>query len=110
VSNPIPRRLLIHSATLAPYVSPGPPVVYGTAVTLTHVRLEPVKQNAMTSLGDMKNDRFLLFFDCKNSLPVGRTFSMKDRITFGGQALSVRKVTPCYGDDSTVHHYEVNCV
>lgn len=110
MSNPIPRRLLIHSAALAPYVSPGPPVSYGTSLTLTHIRMEPVKQNAMTSLGDMKADRFVLFFDCKNSGPAGQTFAMKDKITFGSQILSVRKVTPCYGKDATVHHYEVNCV
>jgi Minor capsid protein len=110
MSKPIPRRLLIHSAALAPYVSPGPPVSYGTSVSLSYVRLEPVKHNAMTSLGEMKDDKFLLFFDCKNSLPVGRTFAKKDKITFGALILSVRIVTPCYGDDATVHHYEVNCV
>lgn len=110
MSNPIPRRLLIHSGTLVPYVSPGPPVVYGTGVTLSKVRFEPVKQNAMTSLGDMKADRFILFFDCVNSFPKGQAFAMKDKITFGSIALSVRKVTPCYGDSGAVHHYEVNCV
>jgi len=110
VSNPIPRRLLVHSGSLAPYVSPGPPVSYGTSVTLSRVRFEPVKQNAMTSLGDMKADRFILFFDCKNSLPSGQTFAMKDKITFGSIVLSARKVTPCYGDSDDVHHYEVNCV
>jgi hypothetical protein len=90
-------------------VSPGPPVIYGTSVALSRVRFEPIKQNAMTSLGDMRNDKFLLFFDCRNSLPLGRTFAIKDKITFGSQVLSVRAVTPCYGDASTVHHYEVNC-
>jgi hypothetical protein len=110
MSNPIPRHLLIHSAALAPYVSPGPPVAYGTSVNLVHVRFEPIKQNAFTSLGEMKDDRFLLFFDCVNSLPAGQAFAKKDKITYDGLALSVRIVTPCYGNSASVHHYEVRCV
>jgi hypothetical protein len=110
VSRPISLRALKHTCTLEPYtgMSAGAPT-YGTSVALSRVRFEPIKQNAMTSLGDMRNDKFLLFFDCRNSLPLGRTFAIKDKITFGSQVLSVRAVTPCYGDATTVHHYEVNC-
>lgn len=111
MSKAIPVRLLPHNATLEPYLGTVNSLPnYGPAVTLLHVRFEPVKQNAMTSLGDMKNDRFLLIFDCLNSLPAGTVFAIKDRITFNGATLSARKVTPCYGDSAAVHHYEVNCV
>jgi len=111
MSKAIPVRLLPHTATLEHYLGTVNSVpTYAAAVTLFHVRLEPVQQNAMTSLGDMKNDRYLLFFDCVNSLPAGMSFTVKDRITFNGTTVSVRKVTPCYGDSSAIHHYEVNCV
>lgn len=111
MSNPIPRRLLIHSGTLAPYTGTVNSLkTYGAAVTLEHVRFDPVKQNAMTSLGDMKNDRFTLFFDCVNSRPAGTVPAVGDKITFGTLALFARKVTPCYGSTPEVHHYEVACV
>lgn len=111
MSRPISRSLLVHGATLAPYTGTVNSVKqYGTAVTLTHVRMQPVKQTAMTSLGDMKNDKFLMFFDCKNSAPSGTTFKTLDKITFGGQVLAARMVTPCYGDSPDVHHYEVSLV
>lgn len=110
-SKPIPRYLLVHSATLAPYtgMSGGAPA-YGTSVNLVRVRFDPVKHTAMTSLGDMKNDQFLVFHDCKNSSPASQTFNFKDKITFGAFVLSVRKVVPCYGAGGAVHHYEVYCV
>lgn len=111
MSNPIPRRLLVHSCTLTPYAGTVNSVkTYGTAVALTFVRFEPVKQNAMTSLGEMKNDCFTLFLDCVNSRPAGIVPAMGDKITFGTLVLSVRKVTFCYGSMPEVHHYEVACV
>lgn len=111
MSKAIPVRLLPHSATLESYLGTVNSLPnYSPPVTLLHVRFEPVKQNAMTSLGDMKNDRFLLYFDCVNSLPAGTAIAIKDRITFNGVALSARKVTPLYGDSAAVHHFEVNCV
>jgi len=111
MSNPIPRRLLVHSGTLAPYAGTVNSIkTYGTAVALSFVRFEPVKQNAMTSLGEMKSDRFIMFFDCKNSLPAGTVPAIGDKITFGALVLFARKVTPCYGSAAAVHHFEVSCV
>ena len=111
MSSPIPRHLLHHTATLQPFaatVNSNPS--FGTSANLDYVRFEPVKQNAMTSLGDMKADRFVMFFDCHTSKPKGTVPAVKDKITFGGVALTVRKVTPCYGSNGSVHHYEVSCV
>lgn len=111
MSAPTPRRMLPHSGTLAPYTGTVNSIkTYGAAVALSFVRFEPVKQNAMTSLGEMKSDRFVLFYDCKNSQPGGLIPAMNDKITFGALTLSARKVTPCYGSTAAVHHYEVNCV
>lgn len=111
MSAPIPRRLLIHAGLLEAFdktVNSAP--TFKPPVTLTNVRFDPVKQNAMTSLGDMKADRFVMFLDCVNSTPQGTVPAVKDRITFGANVLTVRKVTPCYASSPNVHHYEVSCV
>jgi len=112
MSKPIPRSLLKHTGTLAHYLGTVNTVkTYTTpAASLAFVRFEPVKQNAMTSLGEMKSDRFVMFYDCTNSTPVGVIPAINDKITFGSETLIARKVTPCYGDRATVHHYEVACV
>lgn len=127
MSSPIPRRLLPHTVTVERYISTaksGP--VYRDSIEFQNVRVEPVKQNALSSLGDAKADRFLLFIDCKNSLaiphyPTGDSLptdselpvdglgfipSIKDRVTFQGQAMVVRTITPFYGSGQAVHHYE----
>jgi hypothetical protein len=111
MSAPIPRRLLPHSAKYKPYTGTvGSVKQYGTEVDLEHVRLEPVKQNAMTSLGDMKNDRVAVFYDCVNSRPAGLVFKTGDVITFDSVAYTVRKASPVYGMGQAVHHWEVACV
>jgi hypothetical protein len=111
MSKPISRLMLVHSATLNAYIGTVNSVkTYGTNQALTFVRLEPTKQNAMTSLGDMKNDRFTLFYDCVNSRPLAVSFAIGDKITFGGSVLFVRKAAACYADSSSTHHWEVACV
>lgn len=111
MSNPISLTILTHSATLYPYTNTVNSVkTYGTAVNLTQVRVRSVKQNAMTSLGEMKNDKFLLTYDCVNSLPLATTFKAQDKIVYGASTLAVRAVTTATGDGDTPHHYEVSLV
>ncbi len=111
MSSPIPRRLLVHSATLNPYAGTVNSVkTYGAAMALKFVRFEPVKQNAMTSLGEMKSDRFVMVYDCKNSTPSRTTFKANDKITFGNYVMAVRKVADGIDDTPNVHHFEVNLV
>lgn len=112
MSSAIPRRLLAHSATLHRYDKTVNSVktYFSPAIDLKFVRFEPVKQNAMTSLGEMKNDTFVMVFDCRNSTPVGTTLKTNDKIVFGSITLAVRKVASGVDDTSAVHHYEVNLV
>ncbi|MEI8095881.1 MAG: putative minor capsid protein [Spirochaetales bacterium] len=110
MASPIMRRLLVHAATLERYTgTTGHSVTYGPALTLLFVRFEPVKQNAMSSLGDAKDDLFTLYIDCANTLPLGTVPAVKDRITFGAVTLTVREVRACFADASGPHHYEVKC-
>jgi hypothetical protein len=107
MSEPISLDLLIHSATLYPCVTGG---TFGTAVSLINVRFRSVRQNAMTSLGEMKSDLFTMVFDCANSGPSGTTFKNKDKIVFGAFTLYVRKVTQSDGDTVGSHHFELSLV
>lgn len=103
--------ILTHSATLYPYTGTVNSVkTYGAAVNLTSVRVRSVKQVGMTSLGEMKNDKFLLSFDCVNSAPFGTTFKANDKIVFGTSTLAVRAANPCPGDSDAIHHWEVSLV
>ena len=108
MSAPIPLRMLPHSISLEPFAATvGSNPTYGEPIILTHVRLEPFKQNIITALGEAKNDKMILFIDCKMSAPRGTVPVKKDRVTFGSLVLSVREVTPCYGTGPEVHHFEV---
>ena len=110
---PIPRAILNQSATLYPFVSTstGGVKTYGTMVSLTNIAMFPAKQNAMTSLGEMKYDLYLMVFDIANSIPAAISFKVKDKIVYGSQNLEVRKATP-QPDLTTgqAHHWELNIV
>lgn len=108
MSSPIPRRLLPHTAILEPFDKiEGSVPTYLAAVTLTFVRCEPVRHNAMTNLGEARNDKLTLFYDPKTSRPAGLVPTKKSKVTIDGVAYQVREVVPCYGSGPSVHHYEV---
>ena len=106
----IPRAVLIHSATYAHYTGTdrSGEKTYGAEQTLQFVRFEVSKQNALTALGDQKNDRYTMFYDCENSLPAGITFSAGDKVTYGSEALEVR--TANMYSAFSVHHWEIQLV
>lgn len=112
MSNPIPRQLLSHSAVLYPYTgTTNGADQFGAAVNLTHIYVESVKQNAMTSLGDMKNDTFRVWFDRVNSEPAGQTFKTKDKIIYSGITCRIRKAQPIKPATSDLlHHWEINLI
>lgn len=106
----IPKRLLPHQIVYEEYtgtVNSKP--TYAKAETIYNVRVEPIYQYALSSLGDAKNDRFTIIYDAKNSVPKFKKFVAKSRITFGDIVLTVRTATPFY-DSKRLHHWEVNCV
>lgn len=111
MSSSIPRRLLVHSATLSPYTGTVNGVkTYGEPVDLKFVRFEPVKQSNMGTNGESKADRFVMIYDSRNSTPTGASFFVNDKITFAGFDLTVRKVAFGIDDTSNVHHQEVTLV
>ena len=108
----IPKRLLVHTCTYkepSGYSRDGG-ATYGTASTLTNVRLEPVLATAKSDIGESKDDRLTLYYAVGVSSP---SITPKENalVTWGGEDYKVRSVTPCYtqGTDA-VHHYEVALV
>ena len=105
MNRPIPIRDLIHSANYKSVVTDA----YGNSVTtttaLTRVRFEPVKKTMLSNLGESKDDKFMMFFDCTNSRPLEHVFTKLDKIEFNGVDLSIREVIPEYG--TKLHHYEI---
>jgi hypothetical protein len=83
---------------------------YGAQEDLYFVRVEPVRHNALSSIGDAKNDRFLVYIDAKNSQPEGFIPGIKDRVTFQGQTMTVRTISEFTGSGGEIHHYEVRLV
>ena len=74
--------------------------LYGLSVM--YVRCEPIKESAMRSLGEMKDDKLRLFYDFRNSSPTTLTISPLDKIVFNGVDYIVRQVL-----DFSPHHIEV---
>lgn len=113
MSEPISVGLLVHSATLYARTADdayGKPTWSSTAVNLTRVRVTHAKQTLATSLGEAKNDKLVLIYDCVNSLPAGTTFGERDKIVYGGMSYIVREVSDPSGDASTPHHYRLALV
>ena len=109
--SPIPRHLLPHTVTLK---KPGEPDARGkvtyTETTLNYVRFETARKNALTALGEQRNDLGLLFFDVQNSHPAETVFSVNNQIVFGERTFTIREVTPEYTVYGKPHHYEIALV
>lgn len=109
---PIPRNLLIHSATLNHITGTDSfnKKTYGTGIALTFVRVEPIKK-IVVGTGELTNaNTDKLFYDCTNSRPKGVIFEKEDKFIFNGKILTVREIETLYAlDGITPHHYEIRC-
>ena len=104
MAKPIPRHLLIHTVTHLHPVIDKYGNETGTDTTLYRVRLEPVKKQTLTDLGEMKDDKYLMFVDMVHSTVIA--IAKGDKITFGGTELTVREIAEAY-DERGLHHLEV---
>lgn len=75
---------------------------YETGIAVNFIRIEPITQAGLKTLGEFKDDKLLLFYDYKNSLPTGIIFKELDKITFNEVEYIVRTVNDYIG-----HHAEV---
>jgi hypothetical protein len=113
MSIPISKGILDHSVTKYAKIgesSYGNPIYSDTQEDITYVRVATSKKALLTNLGELKNDKLVLIFDCTNSLPAGTTFNEGDKIVYKDVDYIVREVTDPSGDDENPHHYRVALV
>lgn len=111
---PIPRCLLIHSATHkygAKTQDNTGAWTHASSQALTRVRFEPSTKLVKTKDNNEVQLSAIMLFDCRNSLPVGTTFALGDEISrTGGSVYEVVGGTEPKFDGLDAHHYEVECL
>ncbi|MBQ7003366.1 MAG: hypothetical protein IJN57_05295 [Oscillospiraceae bacterium] len=107
---PIPKRLLIHSASLHGVTEDvWQKESLTTIAELCRIRIEPMtklitdKQNRQCTLSAM------LLYDCRNSAPQGVQFEVGQKLLWNGTEYRVETVEPLY-DGARLHHLEVGLV
>ena len=96
---PIPKRLLIHTATLYQRVNVDK---WGKG-ELNGGQIIRDKNNAEVQLAAT------LFYDCRNSRPSDVSFEVDQVVDFNGQKHQIKTVETLY-DNSKLHHYEIGMV
>ena len=103
---PIPRSLLIHSATLyEPRENSWQEQELVELAKLTHIRVEPASKMIITSDNRSVTLSATLFYDCRNSAPEVE-FKPGYIVEFGGRKYRVETVELLY-DRQKLHHLEV---
>ncbi len=107
---PMPKGFLIHDATHrygTKTQNDAGQWSYASSRSLTNVRFEPSTKLVKTKDNNEKQLSAIMFFDCRNSAPVGATFTLGDRIETGSTAYEVVGGTEPICDGTRVHHWEV---
>lgn len=108
---PIPKRLLIHTATLYQRANVdkwGKGELNG-GQELSNIRIEPSKQIIRDKNNAEVQLAATLFYDCRNSRPSDVSFEVDQVVDFNGQKHQIKTVEPLY-DNSKLHHFEIGMV
>ena len=108
---PIPKRLLIHTATLYQRVNVdkwGKGELNG-GQELSNIRIEPSKQIIRDKNNAEVQLAATLFYDCRNSRPSDVSFEVDQVVDFNGQKHQIKTVETLY-DNLKLHHYEIGMV
>lgn len=115
-AKPIPKHLLIHSATHEygrPVQDDNGNDVWPSSQGLERVRVEPSGKLVLDRNLSRQNNEvrlsMLMFFDARNSVPTGIEFEHGDRIVWGGQPYRVASIDKLY-DGTNFHHFEIGLV
>ena len=107
---PIPKRLLIHSATLKGVTRDAwQSETLAPIAALTHVRIDPSaklvtdKQNRQVTLTAE------MIYDCRNSSPRDTAFTEGQKVLFAGREYTIETIALLY-DEEKLHHYELGLV
>lgn len=107
---PIPKRLLIHSATLKRGQNDDGwgNLIGGTEYNLRHVRFEPTNKMITDSTGKQIQLSAIMFYDGHNSEGMGSGFQFNDEITFLDTKYHIAIAEPLY--DVKLHHFEIGLI
>jgi hypothetical protein len=107
----IPRKLLIHSATIKVVTATDRWGKETTShpVDLKYVRIEPSSKLVKDKQNNEVQLSALMFFDMKNSQPAGTVFTQDQIILWNGIEYRVQIIDPLY-DGSNLHHYELGLI
>lgn len=105
---PIPKRMLVNSATYEEYIADtGEGSSYKTPVTLDHIKVDEQTQFSYTSNGKEIVGNAIMFYDLTNSSGLTDSPVNESKITFNGKTYTVKDTDILRANDSTPHHYEV---
>lgn len=76
---------------------------------LSKVRIEPSNQIVRDKNNSEIQLAATLFYDCRNSQPIGINFKVDQIIDFNGQKHQIKTIEPLY-DNLKLHHYEIGMV
>lgn len=107
---PIPKNLLTHSATYkhTPVSDAWGHTTY-TETALKQVRIEPSSALKLSKDNRELQLKSVLFYDCRNSSPVGVEFAEGNKITFEGTDYNIASVDLLY-DGARLHHVEAGLI
>lgn len=104
---PIPRALLPHKAQLlTETIDAWQNATVTDSKNLKYIRIDADLTHRADEKDTVHAARWLLFYDCRNSLPRGVTFSVGQTVTWNDLRLTIKKITPVW-EDRTLHHYEL---
>ena len=104
---PIPRRLLPHSAQLyAETTDEWQHQQSNLIASLDHIRIDVDQTGKSDEANATRTVHWLLFYDCCNSRPADVSFVPGQVILWQDHRLTVHEAAPVW-DDHTLHHWEV---
>lgn len=108
---PIPKMLLIHSATLLTVSNDNQWQEEQTETTkfLKKIRIEPSSRLITTKDNRQVTLLAVMFYDCKVSRPQNVSFQHGQHVLWNGIEYKIETIEPLY-DGRKLHHYELGLI
>ena len=105
---PIPKRMLVNSATYEEYIADtGEGSSYKTAVTLNNIKIDEQLQFSYSRNGKEIVGNGMLFYDLTNSSGFTDKPVNESKITFNDKKYTIKDLDILRAKDKTPHHYEI---
>lgn len=105
---PIPKKLLVNSVSYQAYIpNTGEGSTFGTATTLSFVKIDEQKQFRRDLNGAEIVGNAMLYYDLVNSSGLTAKPTNESKITFEDKIYHIVDTDILRGDNNTPHHYEI---